>query len=178
VKVPEAYAETFEFYLKKGLGARVGFGRRPALLVIDLIRGFTEAECPLACDLTQQLAATGQLLAVAREQDIPILFTTVSYDQELREAGLWIRKIPSTSFLVEGSPWVEIDPRLERRPGESLVVKKYASAFFGTDLVARLVSRGVDTLLIAGCTTSGCVRASASTPARSASNDRRGRGRG
>jgi maleamate amidohydrolase len=161
VKVPEQYAEMFDFYVKRGFASRVGFGKRPALLVIDLIRGFTDERCPLASDLTAELEATVALLDAAREHDIPVLFTTVSYDPERQEAGLWIRKIPSTSYLVEGSPWVELDERLERRPGESLVVKKYASAFFGTDLVARLVSRGVDTLLLAGCTTSGCVRASA-----------------
>lgn len=161
MKVPEQYAQTFDFYVKKGFASRVGFGERPALLVIDLIRGFTDERCPLASDLSPQLEATRALLAAARDKGVPVLFTTVSYDPELQEAGLWVRKIPSTSYLVEGSPWVELDERLERRPGESLVVKKYASAFFGTDLVARLVSRGVDTLLLAGCTTSGCVRASA-----------------
>ena len=161
MKIPEQYADTFDFYVKKGFASRVGFGLRPAVLVIDLIRGFTDEQCPLASDLTAQLDATTQLLTAAREHDVPVLFTTVSYDPELQEAGLWIRKIPSTSFLVEGSPWVELDERLDRRPGESLVVKKYASAFFGTDLVARLVSRGIDTLLLVGCTTSGCVRASA-----------------
>lgn len=161
MKIPEQYAETFDFYLKKGFASRVGFGRRPALLVIDFIRGFTDEQCPLASDLTSQLAATTELLAAARDKGVPVLFTTVSYDPELQEAGLWIRKIPSTSYLVEGSEWVELDERLARQPGESLVVKKYASAFFGTDLVARLVSRGIDTILLAGCTTSGCIRASA-----------------
>lgn len=161
VKIPEQYAETFDFYLTKGFASRVGFGRRPAVLVIDFIRGFTDERCPLASDLTSQLEATTELLAAARGNDVPVLFTTVSYDTELQEAGLWIRKVPSAGYLVEGSEWVELDERLGRLPGESLVVKKYASAFFGTDLVARLVSRGVDTLILVGCTTSGCVRASA-----------------
>jgi maleamate amidohydrolase len=161
VRLPEQFAEVFDFYVRKGFASQVGFGRRPAVLVIDLIRGFTDEQCPLASDLTSQLDATRELLAAARSRDVPVLFTTVAYDPELQEAGLWVRKIPSNSYLVEGSPWVELDERLERRPGESLVVKKYASSFFGTDLVARLVSRGVDTVLLAGCTTSGCVRATA-----------------
>lgn len=161
MRIPEQYAEIFDFYLKKGFASRVGFGRRPAVLVIDFIRGFTDEQCPLASDLTSQLAATTELLTAARAKSVPVLFTTVSYDAELQEAGLWIRKIPSTGYLVEGSEWVELDERLARQPAESLVVKKYASAFFGTDLVARLVSRGIDTLLLVGCTTSGCIRASA-----------------
>lgn len=161
MRIPEQFAEVFDFYVRKGFASRVGFGRRPAVVVIDLIRGFTDEQCPLASDLTSQLDATRELLAAARSRGVPVLFTTVAYDPELQEAGLWVRKIPSNSYLVEGSPWVELDERLERRPGESLVVKKYASSFFGTDLVARLVSRGVDTVLLVGCTTSGCVRATA-----------------
>jgi maleamate amidohydrolase len=161
VKLPEQYRETFDFYVRKGFAARVGFGVRPALLVIDIIRAFTDLRSPLASDLDGPVAAIRRLLAVARERDVPIIFSTVAYDAELQEAGIWIRKIPSNSWLVEGSEWVELDARLERRPREMLLVKKYASCFFGTDLAARLVSRHVDTLLITGCTTSGCVRASA-----------------
>lgn len=159
--LPDRYKEAFDFYVTKGLGARVGYGERPALLVVDVIRGFTELESPLASDLDSQVDAINVLLAASRAADIPIIFSTVSYDVELQEAGIWIRKIPSTRYLVEGSPWVEVDPRLERRPRETLLVKKYASCFFGTDLAARLVSRRVDTLLVTGCTTSGCVRATA-----------------
>jgi len=131
------------------------------VLVIDMIRAFTDLRSPLASNLDSQVDAIGVLLESAREQEIPIIFSTVAYDAELQEAGIWIRKIPSNSWLVEGSEWVELDERLGRRRRETVLVKKYASCFFGTDLAARLVSRHVDTLLIAGCTTSGCVRASA-----------------
>jgi len=161
VKLPEQYRETFDFYVRKGFAARVGFGARPALLVIDIIRAFTDLRSPLASNLDDQVAAIRSMLAAARERDIPVIFSTVAYDAELQEAGIWIRKIPSNSWLVEGSEWVELDARLDRRPREMLLVKKYASCFFGTDLAARLVSRQVDTLLITGCTTSGCVRATA-----------------
>src|SRR5205085_10589363 len=161
MKLPEQYRETFDFYVKKGFAARVGFGERPALLVIDMIRAFTDLRSPLASNLDSQMDAIGVLLESAREQEIPIIFSTVAYDAELQEAGIWIRKIPSNSWLVEGSEWVELDERLRRRPREMVLVKKYASCFFGTDLAARLVSRHVDTLLITGCTTSGCVRATA-----------------
>ncbi|MBV9325694.1 MAG: isochorismatase family protein [Chloroflexi bacterium] len=161
MKLPDQYRETFDFYVRKGFAARVGFGARPALLVIDIIRAFTDLRSPLASNLDEQVDAIRTLLSIAREREVPIVFSTVAYDAELQEAGIWIRKIPSNSWLVEGSEWVELDERLERRPREMLLVKKYASCFFGTDLAARLVSRQIDTLLIAGCTTSGCVRASA-----------------
>ncbi|RKO20414.1 isochorismatase family protein [Pseudarthrobacter phenanthrenivorans] len=157
----EEYQRLRTEFRNKGLGGRTGFGERPALLVIDLIRGFTDTRSPLAGDLDSQLEATRQLLDSAREANVPVIFSTVAYDADLQEAGKWIRKIPSNSWLVEGSEWVELDERLGRRDDEMLLVKKYASCFFGTDLAARLVARGVDTLIIVGCTTSGCVRATA-----------------
>lgn len=148
-------------FREKGFGGRVGFGERPALLAIDFITGFTDLRSPLAGHLDAQLEATNVLLRTAREVGIPVIFSTVAYDADLQEAGIWIRKIPSNSLLVEGSEWTLVDKRLGQRPGEMTLVKKYASCFFGTDLAARLVSRQVDTLIIAGCTTSGCVRATA-----------------
>lgn len=153
------YQQLREEFRKKGLGGRIGFGKSPALLVVDFIRGFTDLRSPLAGDLEGQVLATQDLLAQARNGGIPIIFSTVAYDTDLQEAGKWIRKIPSNSWLVEGSEWVELDERMERRANEMLLVKKYASCFFGTDLAARLISRGVDTLIVVGCTTSGCVRA-------------------
>ena len=161
MKIPEQYRETFDFYVKKGFAARVGYGQRPALLVVDVIRAFTDLRSPLASNLDSQVDAIQQLLVLTRARDVPTIFSTVAYDRELQEAGLWVRKIPSNSWLVEGSEWVELDERLSRQAHEMLLVKKYASCFFGTDLAARLVSRQIDTLLITGCTTSGCVRASA-----------------
>jgi nicotinamidase-related amidase len=155
------YARLRQEFRDKGIGSRVGFGRRPALLAVDFITGFTDLRSPLAGDLDAQLAATVRLLEPARAAGIPVIFSTVSYDAELQEAGIWVRKIPATKWLVEGSQWVEVDKRLDQRPNETTLVKKYASCFFGTDLAARLVSRRVDTLIIAGCTTSGCVRATA-----------------
>jgi nicotinamidase-related amidase len=155
------YAAAREVLVSRGFGGRVGFGSKPALLVVDLVRGFTDTRSPLAANLDAEVAATSELLDAARAAAVPIIFTTVTYDPELEDAGVWKYKIPASSWLIEGSEWVEVDERLGRTDGEQLLVKKYASCFFGTDLASRLVSRGVDTLLIAGCTTSGCVRASA-----------------
>lgn len=157
----EEYQRLRSQFKEKGLGGRIGFGRRPALLVVDMIRGFTDARSPLAGDLDEQLKATQELLGRARCAGVPIIFSTVAYDTDLQEAGKWIQKIPSNSWLVEGSEWVELDDRFERQNNEMLLVKKYASCFFGTDLAARLVSKGIDTLILVGCTTSGCIRATA-----------------
>jgi nicotinamidase-related amidase len=160
-EVAEEYARLRKEFQDKGFGRRVGFGERPALLAVDFITGFTDRRSPLAGDLDSQLAATNALLAPSRAAGIPVIFSTVAYDAELQEAGVWIRKIPANGTLVEGSEWVEVDKRLNQRPNETTLVKKYASCFFGTDLAARLISRRVDTLIITGCTTSGCVRATA-----------------
>lgn len=159
--VVEEYDRLRAEFREKGFGRRVGFGQRPALLAVDFITGFTDLRSPLAGELDSQLAATNDLLEPARAAGIPVIFSTVAYDAELREAGIWIRKIPANGRLVEGSEWVEVDKRLNQQSGETTLVKKYASCFFGTDLIARLVSRRVDTLIITGCTTSGCVRATA-----------------
>jgi maleamate amidohydrolase len=160
-EVVEEYGRLRKEFQDKGFGRRVGFGQRPALLAVDFITGFTDLRSPLAGDLDTQLAATNALLEPARAAGIPVIFSTVAYDAELQEAGIWVRKIPANSWLVEGSEWVEVDARLNQRPNETTLVKKYASCFFGTDLAARLISRRVDTLIITGCTTSGCVRATA-----------------
>jgi nicotinamidase-related amidase len=147
-------------YKKKGLAARVGIGRRPAVLVVDFIVGFTDRRSPLAADLDREVAATKKLLAAARARRLPVFFTTTAYDPEMREAGVFVRKVPSLRTLQEGSRWVAIDPRLAPRRDEILLNKKYASAFFGTALASTLTALGVDTLIVTGCTTSGCIRAS------------------
>jgi maleamate amidohydrolase len=157
----EHLAELHERLSARGFGGRVGFGSRPAVLVVDLIRAFTDERCPLASNLDAQVANTRRILDAARAAGAPVVMSTVSYDAALDEAGLWALKVPNNEWLVEGSEWVEIDERLERRPGDMLLVKKYASCFFGTDLMSRLVSCAIDTVVIVGCTTSGCVRASA-----------------
>jgi nicotinamidase-related amidase len=152
---------TREFYQKRGLAGRVGFGKRPALLIVDFIVGFTDLSSPLASNLDSEVEATRRLLEVAREKRIPIFFTTIEYDEGYRDAGVFIKKIPSLSVLQKGSRMTEVDERIQPRLGEHVISKKYASAFFGTSLASTLTASRCDTLLITGCTTSGCVRASA-----------------
>lgn len=160
-ELTEEYARLLREFQAKGLGANMGFGVRPALLVIDMTPAFTDPRSPLAGALEPQIAAIRTLLEAARAGKVPVIFTTVAYAADLQEAGVWIRKMPVNRELIAGSRWVEVDPRLGRRPGEMLLVKKYASAFFGTDLVSRLQAQRVDTVILTGTSTSGCVRATA-----------------
>jgi nicotinamidase-related amidase len=150
------------FFRERGFGLKIGFGDRPALIVIDMIKAFTDPSMMLGANLDLQIAAIEPLLAAAHERDIPVFFSTVIYnDVDFRDAGIWALKQKGVITLKGGTDAVDVDPRLDFRPSDSLLVKKYASCFFGTDLVPRLMSRRVDTLIITGCTTSGCVRATA-----------------
>ncbi len=151
-----------EFFRQRGFGLKIGFGERPALIVIDMLKGFTDPAMPLGSNLDAEIEAQKPLLAAAHERRIPVLFSTVMYHEaDVRDAGIWGLKQRGALTLTANSEAVKIDPRLDRRPDDSLLIKRYASCFFGTDLVPRLTSRQVDTLIIAGCTTSGCVRATA-----------------
>lgn len=152
-----------EFFKERGFGLTLGFGESPALLVIDFLKGFTDPAMPLGSNLDAQITETVRLLGAAREAEIPIYYTSVAYEEkDLRDGGVWVKKQwKGASTLIAGTPAVELDPRLGRRADEPIVMKKYASAFFGTDLVSRLNARRVDTVVIVGCTTSGCVRATA-----------------
>ena len=151
-----------EFFKQRGFGQKLGFGERPALLIVDMAKAFTNPEMPLGANLDSQIEAIQALLRAAHDREVPVIFSTVSYeDENLRDAGVFGRKQKGSSTLRAGTESVQIDSRLEFRKTDSLLVKKYASCFFGTDLVSRLLVRQVDTLIITGCTTSGCVRASA-----------------
>jgi maleamate amidohydrolase len=153
--------ETREIYERARLGQSVTLGERPAVLVVDFSRGFTDPECTMGSDLTQEVEATNRLLSAAREREIPIIFTTIGFEPNLKDGSLWLEKAPGLGDLIVGGKWVEIDPRLERREEETVILKKGASAFFGTNLPSILVSQGVDTLIMCGATTSGCIRATA-----------------
>ena len=131
------------------------------MLVIDFSCGFTDPACPLGSDLTPQVEATRRLLDAARARGLPVVFTTIAFEPSLKDGGLWMQKVPALGVLQLGGAWVEIDPRLEPRDDETVIVKKGASGFFGTNLASVLVTQGVDTVILCGATTSGCVRATA-----------------
>ncbi|MCY4389960.1 MAG: isochorismatase family protein [Desulfurellaceae bacterium] len=143
------------------LGHRLGFGKKPALIVVDFQLGFTVPEqSPLAGNLDAEVTATNELIAAARKKDIPVIFTVVGYDPHRQDdAGLWPEKAPSLRMLTLGSDLVKLDPRLNQEPGDLVITKKYASGFFGTYLASTLTMQSVDTAIVTGCTTSGCVRA-------------------
>lgn len=143
-----------------GPAPRLGCGERPAVLIVDLVRGWTDPASPLAADLDETVAAAAQLLTAARSHGAPTVFTTVTYRPDDLDAPL-VRKAPRVACLEEGSPWTELDPRLGVLPDEHVLVKQGGSAFFGTGLAEQLDALRVDTVLLAGCVTSGCVRASA-----------------
>ena len=155
------HEEAQAIYEKAGITGKVGFGRKAAVAVVDLSFGFTDPECTLGADLTQVVMQNRRLLEAAREKDLPVFFTTVAYRGDMSDAGVWAEKFPSLDTLKEGRRDVELDDRLGRLPSETLIVKKYPSAFFGTPLASELITRGVDTLIVTGATTSGCVRATA-----------------
>jgi nicotinamidase-related amidase len=148
-------------YQRAQLGHRLGYGKKPAVAVIDMQLGFTMPErSPLAGDLDGAMAATNKVIAAARKKNVPVIFTVAGYDPHRQDdAGLWPEKVPSLRLLTLGSELVELDSRLNRRSEDLVIVKKYASGFFGTYLASTLTMKGVDTLIVTGCTTSGCVRA-------------------
>jgi len=158
----EASTGDAAFFAARGFGRRIGYGERPALIIIDMLKAFTDPKAMLGSDLDRELEATVPLLAAAHDRGIPVIFSTVRYeDADLKDAGIWALKMKGTETLrADGDGW-EIDPRLDFRTTDTLLFKKYASCFFGTDLVPRLLAHRVDTLIITGCTTSGCVRATA-----------------
>ena len=148
-------------YEHKGFSSRSGYGTRPALLIVDFINGFTDPGTGLGGDYGAELAVTAKLLDEFRTRALPVFFTAVAYEPHLRDAGRFVSKVPALSILVKGSEWVKVDDRIRPRPSERVVLKKYASAFFDTRLDMELQGLGVDTVVIVGCTTSGCIRASA-----------------
>lgn len=144
----------------EGFHGRAGFGRRPALLVIDVNVGFTDPASPLLCDLEGVVAAIDRLLGEARRAALPVVYTTVAYGEGDRiAAAAFIDKVPALLTLAAGSRWVEIDPRIAPQPGEPVLNKLFASAFFGTPLASLLTATGCDSVIVTGASTSGCVRA-------------------
>ena len=141
---------------------RIGFGKKPAVLVVDFINAYTkEGSLLYAPDVVTAVNETVDLLALAREKNVPVLYTKVLYNKNFRDGGIFIQKVPVLKTMVEGEPLAEIVPQLPPVESDIIIVKQYASAFFGTSLAATMTSMGVDTLILTGCSTSGCIRASA-----------------
>jgi len=149
-------------YQRAGFGATLPFGERPALLVVDVVQAYTLPASPLfAAGFVEALAPNRRLVAAARAAGVPVLFTRVVYDAEGRDGGLFFRKVPALRSFVAGSALGAFCEGMEPLPDETVITKQYASAFFGTSLASTLNACRIDTLLITGFSTSGCVRASA-----------------
>jgi len=149
-------------YAKAGYNKRQQWGVRPALILIDFARAYFEPDSPLfgAEGCASALESAKRLLAAARAQRIPIVFTEVKYRNGGIDGGIFYRKAPPLSCFEQGNPLQRLAEGLEVGDGEILVSKQYPSAFFASSLAATLTALGVDTVLLTGVTTSGCVRAS------------------
>ena len=140
----------------------LGFGARPAILVVDFVKGYTTPGEPLyAPAVPMAVQHTVDIIEVARSQDVPVIFTRVMYHPTGIDGGLWVKKIPVLRSLVDGSACSELADELKPLDTEWVFNKQYASAFFGTSLSSTLNALGVDTVILTGCSTSGCVRATA-----------------
>jgi nicotinamidase-related amidase len=149
-----------DIYSERGFGGRQGVGANPALAIIDFNYGFTDPESPLHCDTDAAVQATARLLQAAREGGRQVVFTTIEYDEGAkRVAKAFLAKAPALTMLAPGSRWSQIDERIAPRDDEPVLIKLFASAFFGTALQPLLTAAGVDTLVVTGASTSGCVRA-------------------
>jgi nicotinamidase-related amidase len=148
-------------YAAAGFGQGLQPGSRPALLMVDFARAYFDPASPLYAAVEPLRATAGQLLATARHHGVPVVHTRVEYQPGGGNGGLFYRKIAALKLFDAGSPMGAFEPPLEPLPQEMVITKQYPSAFFGTDLAARLKAAGIDTLVIAGLSTSGCVRASA-----------------
>ena len=137
-----------------------GLGDKPALLIVDVINGFTDPACPLGSEAGSVVEANRQLMAVFHKQDQPVYLTTVVYDND-DQASVFRARLPALNVLTRGSHWCDIDPRLPLLPSDVIVEKTHASAFHETGLAETLKNQGIDSLVVTGLTTSGCVRASA-----------------
>jgi maleamate amidohydrolase len=148
-------------YAAAGFGQGLALGARPALLMIDFARAYFAPESPLYAGVESARDAAAQVLAAARAHGVPVFHTRVEYQPGGADGGVFYRKIAALKVFEIGSPMGDFESPLEPAAGETVITKQYPSAFFGTDLAVRLKSAGIDTLVICGLSTSGCVRASA-----------------
>lgn len=148
-----------EVYDRAGFGRIVPRGSRPAIIVVDFTYGFTDTTYPTAADMRAQIASTRGITDAARERGFPVIYTTIAYQPWEAETLPWLRKATGMKALLVGSRLVEVDAATGILPDDAIVVKHGASAFFGTNLASLLTSAGVDTVVVTGATTSGCVRA-------------------
>lgn len=141
----------------EGLGASIGWGERPGLIIVDFVNGFFyRSQYPMIAEAARR---TRPLLLAAREAGVPIVHTRIAYAEDGSDCGIWGIKAARLRKLTESSEASQFIASLAPVSGERVLRKRQPSAFFGTDLAAHLIGRGVDTTIFTGCTTSGCIRA-------------------
>ena len=150
-----------EDYAKAGFGGELGFGRKPALLVIDMCMAYLDPEAPLYAGVEAEAKQIERLLAAFREAKLPVIHTRVEYAPGGADGGLFYKKIAALKCFDKGNPLADPPGELVPVEGEIVVTKQYASAYFGTSLASTLSALGCDSVVITGVSTSGCVRASA-----------------
>jgi maleamate amidohydrolase len=148
-------------YKGAGFGNSLAFGQRPALLVVDFVRAYIEPGSPLYAGCEGAFESAKRVLAAARAAHLPVIFTGVEYVAGGLDGGIFYRKVGALKVFERGSRLGEYCDGMEPRAGEWLLIKQYASAFFGTPLASTLTAQGIDTVIITGVSTSGCVRATA-----------------
>ena len=150
-------------YSGAGWGGTLQPGVRPALIIVDFVLAYLQPGSPLYAGVEPARDACVRLLRAAREAAIPVLHTNVRFQPGGRDGGVFFRKLPALRCFEDGvaPALTAFDPALEPCVGETVVTKQYASAFFGTGLASTLTALGIDTLIIAGVSTSGCIRATA-----------------
>lgn len=146
-------------YAAAGFGGALGFGDAPALILVDFVMAYLEPTAPLYAGVEAEVAVAARLVAAARGAQVPVLFTRVEFTPGGADGGHFYRKVKALACLDRGSPLGNFPPALQPEPDDVVVTKQYASGFFGTSLASTLNAMGVDTLVITGLTTSGCVRA-------------------
>jgi maleamate amidohydrolase len=150
-------------YASAGFGRALDWGSAPAVLVIDMVVAYFRPGAELYMGSRDCLESTVRVVAAARDGGVPVIFTRVAYGPDGIDGGLFFRKVGALRHFVagSGSDLGDIVPELQPRPDELVIVKQYASAFFGTALASVLATRGIDTLVLCGVSTSGCIRATA-----------------
>ena len=138
---------------------RLGFGERPALLLVDLTQAYFDESCPLYAGAEEALSSAIRIREAAREASIPVIYTNVVYRADGSDGGVFFRKVPVLENFVAGHPMGAWAPGIQPAEDEVVISKQYPSAFFGTPLDSILKDMQIDTLIIAGVTTSGCIRA-------------------
>ncbi len=144
---------------KRAFDNQLGFGRAPALILVDLVRAYFDPQCELYADVEAELASALRLVEKARAAGVPVIYTNVVYQEDGKDGGIFFRKARPLRNFTAGNPMGAWADGLSPAVGELVISKQYASAFFGTSLAATLTAAGIDTLIITGVTTSGCIRA-------------------